>query len=77
MCSPTRSPATWEARSAWPPGCFFKKLVGDVLDRIDQFEDFDPRRDYKLTISDGELTDIERNARAATSVEDIDLEVGP
>lgn len=59
------------------PRVFLKKLVGDVLDRIDQFEDFDPRREYKLTITDGELTDIERNARAATSVEDIDLEVGP
>jgi hypothetical protein len=59
------------------PRVFLKKLVGDVLDRIDQFEDFDPRRDYKLTISDGELTDIERNARAATSVENIDLEIGP
>lgn len=59
------------------PRVFLKKLVGDILDRIDQFEDFDPRRDYKLTITDGELTDIERNARAASSVEDIDLEVGP
>jgi hypothetical protein len=59
------------------PRVFLKKLVGDVLDRIDQFEDFDPHRDYKLTITDGELTDIERNSRAAASVEDIDLEVGP
>jgi hypothetical protein len=59
------------------PRVFLKKLVGDVLDRIDQFDDFDPRRDYKLTITDGELTDIERNARAATSVEDIDLELDP
>ena len=59
------------------PRVFLKKLVGDILDRIDQFEDFDPRRDYKLTITDGELTGSERNARAASSVEDIDLEVGP
>lgn len=57
------------------PRVFLKKLVGDVLDRIDQFEDFDPRRDYKLTITDGELTDIERNARSAGSVEDVDLEL--
>ena len=35
---------------------FLKKLVGDVLDRVDQFPDFDPRRDYALTVSDSELT---------------------
>jgi len=27
------------------PRVFLKKLVGDVLDRIDQFPDFEPRRD--------------------------------
>lgn len=59
------------------PRVFLKKLVGDVLDRIDQFADFDPRRDYKLTITDGELTDIERNARAAANVDDIDLALDP
>jgi len=59
------------------PRVFLKKLVGDVLDRVDQFADFDPRRDYQLTITDGELTGIERNARAAASVEDIDLEIDP
>lgn len=57
------------------PRVFLKKLVGDVLDRVDQFDDFDPRRDYKLTLTDGELTDIELNARAASSVEDIDLDL--
>lgn len=57
------------------PRIFLKKLVGDVLDRVDQFDDFEPRRDYKLTITDGELTDVEVNARAAASVEDIDLDL--
>lgn len=57
------------------PRLFLKKLVGDVLDRVDQFAEFDPRRDYRLTVSDGELTDVERNARAANSVDDIDLEL--
>lgn len=57
------------------PRLFLKKLVGDVLDRIDQFADFDPRVDYRLTVTDGELTDIERNARAAGSVDEIDLEL--
>lgn len=57
------------------PRVFLKKLVGDVLDRIDQFADFDPRRDYRLTIVDAELTEVERNSRAASSVDEIDLEV--
>jgi hypothetical protein len=57
------------------PRLFLKKLVGDVLDRVDQFTEFDPRKNYDLTVSDGELTNVERNARAAASVDDIDLEL--
>ncbi|NDU73741.1 BREX system ATP-binding protein BrxD [Actinomadura sp. DSM 109109] len=53
------------------PRLFLKKLVGDVLDRIDQFPDFDPRVHYKLTVSGGELTDVERNLTA----DDIELDV--
>ncbi len=55
------------------PRLFLKKLVGEVLDRVDQFPDFDPRRHYSLTIEDGELTDVERDARRAPSLDDIDL----
>lgn len=56
------------------PRVFLKKLVGDVLDRVDQFDDFVPRQHYKLTVSDGELNDVERNAAAAaTSPDDIEL----
>jgi hypothetical protein len=51
------------------PRLFLKKLVSDVLDRIDQFPDFDPRRHYQLTLSDSEMTDAER----AVSVDDIEL----
>ncbi|MDN5913789.1 MAG: BREX system ATP-binding protein BrxD [Pseudonocardia sp.] len=54
------------------PRVFLRKLVGDVLDRVEQFADFDPRRDYALTITDGELTGSEREA---ASPDDIDLEV--
>ncbi|HZD68258.1 MAG TPA: BREX system ATP-binding protein BrxD [Actinomycetes bacterium] len=57
------------------PRVFLKKLVGDILDRIDQFPDFNPRRDYRLTIVDSELTAVERNARAASSVDEIDLDL--
>ncbi|MEX5637007.1 BREX system ATP-binding protein BrxD [Parafrankia sp. FMc2] len=54
------------------PRLFLKKLVADVLDRVDQFEDFDPRRDYPLTIGAAEMTDLERNAARA---DDIDLDL--
>jgi hypothetical protein len=57
------------------PRLFLKKLVGDVLDRIDQFPDFDPRQHYALTLQDSELTAVERNARAARSVDDIELDL--
>jgi hypothetical protein len=57
------------------PRIFLKKLVSEVLDRIDQFPDFDPRRDYPLTVSDAELTDAERAARPASGVDDIELDL--
>jgi hypothetical protein len=56
------------------PRVYLKKLVGEVLDRIDQFPDFDPRRHYALTIADAELTEVERNARAAAHVDEIELD---
>lgn len=57
------------------PRIFLKKLVGDVLDRIDQHAEFDPRQHYELTISSSELNEIERNVRAADSVDDIELKL--
>lgn len=57
------------------PRIFLKKLVGEVLDRIDQFEEFDPRQHYALTISDTELSPIERAARRADSTDDIELDL--
>jgi hypothetical protein len=56
------------------PRVFLKKLVADVLDRVDQFADFDPRQHYALTVSEAELTAVERNAAAAHDVDDIELE---
>jgi hypothetical protein len=64
------------------PRIFLKKLV-DVLDRVDQFDDFDPRRRYQLTLTPAELTDVEANAAAAApgartpplGPDDVDLEV--
>lgn len=67
------------------PRLFLKKLVGDVLDRVDQFEDFDPRAHYSLTLSQGELSPEERNAAGnkavgkpsgfASTADDIELEL--
>ncbi|MBF6231830.1 BREX system ATP-binding protein BrxD [Nocardia farcinica] len=54
------------------PRLFLKKLVGDVLDRVDQFDDFDPRTHYQLTVRGSELTDAERNL---VSADDIDLDL--
>jgi hypothetical protein len=54
------------------PRVYLKKLVGDVLDRVDQFADFDPRRHYALTMSAAELTDVERNASAGPGGDDPD-----
>ncbi len=56
------------------PRIFAKKLIADVLDRVDLHADFDPRQHYALTVAESELTAVERNARAASNVDDIDLE---
>jgi BREX system ATP-binding protein BrxC/D len=51
------------------PRLFLRKLVADVLDRVDMFPDFDPRADYALTVSTGDLTEVERSAARAADVE--------
>ena len=57
------------------PRIFLKKLVGDVLDRVDQFDEFNPRVDYKLTVGVEELTDEERNASAGLTADDVELDM--
>jgi hypothetical protein len=57
------------------PRIYLKKLVADVLDRIDQFPDFNPREHYALTITESELTAVERQAFGATDVDEIELDV--
>lgn len=57
------------------PRVFLKKLIGDVLDRVDQFSDFDPRTHYALTVLDHELTAVERNAAHAVTADDIELDL--
>ena len=48
-----------------------------MLDRVAEFDDFDPRLHYKLTLSPTELTGIERNAAAfrAETADDVELDL--
>jgi hypothetical protein len=57
------------------PRVFLRKLVADILDRVAEFGDFDPRQHYQLTLSSAELTATERNAAAArpATADDVDL----
>jgi hypothetical protein len=57
------------------PRLFLKKLVAEVLDRIDLHPDFDPRKDYSLTIREEEMTDEERSSAPAQSVDEIELDL--
>lgn len=54
------------------PRIFLKKLVAEVLDRVDQFPDFDPRKDYQLVVQVAELNPDERRA---LSPDDIQLDL--
>ena len=58
------------------PRLYLKKLVGDVLDRVELFDVFDPRRDYQLTVGDHELSEVERNAERGRTPDDIELDLG-
>lgn len=68
-------------RTGIAPRLFLKKLVSDVLDRVDLFADFNPRRDYHITVRVDELTPAEReahvrgNSASAGSVDEIELDV--
>lgn len=56
------------------PRIFLKKLIADVLDRVDLFEEFEPRQHYALTVQRDELTADER-ALAFSDVDDIELDL--
>lgn len=53
------------------PRLFLRKLV-DVLDKIEQFPDFDPYNDYEVAITASELSDAER---AALTADDVPLDL--
>lgn len=56
------------------PRIFLKKLVADVLDRVDLHPDFDPLQHYRLTLNAGELSPEEQHA-AFGSVDEIELDL--
>lgn len=55
------------------PRIFLKKLVSDLLDRVDQFDDFDPREHYQPVIVGSELTEDEQSAVGLSGLEAIKL----
>jgi type II secretory pathway predicted ATPase ExeA len=57
------------------PRIFLKKLVSDILDKIDQYPEFDPGRDYSPALAPSELNEAEDSARPAGSVDDINIKV--
>ena len=57
------------------PRLYLRKLVADVLDRVDEFADFDPRNHYALTVNSAELNETERSA--ATGAGDVELDLDP
>lgn len=58
------------------PRVFLKKLVADVLDRVEQHPTFDPRQHYKLTVSRTDLSDEEHAILAnPAGVDDIALDL--
>lgn len=54
------------------PRIFLKKLVAELLDRVDQFPDFDPRKDYQLVV---QLAELSQDERRALSPDDIQLDL--
>jgi hypothetical protein len=59
------------AKVGLAPRIFLRKLV-DVLDRVDQFKDFDPRSDYSVSVSAADLA----VAGPRVDPDDVDLDLG-
>lgn len=58
------------------PRLYLKKLVLELLDRVDQFEDFDPRAHYRVEVMAAEMNPEERVAAGVErSPDDIELDV--
>lgn len=59
------------------PRLFLKKLVGEVLDRVEEHADFDPAQHYALALTPAEMTVEERAAAGMErTADDIELALG-
>jgi len=62
-------------RTGVAPRIFLRKLVGELLDRIEEHQDFDPRQHHQLVIETSEMTPEERAAAAGkVDLDDIDFD---
>lgn len=52
------------------PRLFLRKLVGELLEKVDQFDKFEPTRDFKLVVDGAEMTQEERAAAGIESTVD-------
>jgi hypothetical protein len=57
------------------PRIFLRKLVAGLLDRVDIYPEFEPLRDFELSLTADELTVEERAAAGGSSPDDFDLEL--
>lgn len=58
------------------PRLFVRKLISELLDKVDEHEAYDPKRDFQLVVDAREMTSAERDAAGLeASVEDIELDV--
>ena len=56
------------------PRIFLKKLVGELLDRVELHADFDPKLHYKPVIEGSELSEDERAVAGVDSLDEIKLD---
>ena len=58
------------------PRLFLRKLVGPLLDRVDEQQRYNPGVHFRLVLEGNEMTAEERSAAGiATSVDDLELDV--
>lgn len=59
------------------PRLFLRKLVGELLDKVDEHEDYEPTRDFKLMVTAAEMTAEERSAAGVErSAEELTADLG-
>jgi len=63
-------------RTGVAPRLFLRKLVGEVLDKLDEHPDYDPAQHFELVVSPEEMTLEEREAAGLSAgVDDIPLDL--